>query len=237
MIELELYPLFATAPFLASFAAGIVAFLAPCVLALVPSYVSYVSGLSLRQIQSSETLGAKEHIRLVATALLFVSGFSCVFILMGLFGDLALSKLAASEWARIIGGAIIIVFALHFARIVNIPLLNIQKQANFAAKGAFLSPFILGISFALGWSPCVGPIVGAILAMGVYESGRGVALMSVFSLGLGLPFMLIAFFASWTLGALNKIKPYYRWVEIIGAILLGAIGASYIYDGVRILTL
>jgi cytochrome c-type biogenesis protein len=232
MFETELYSLFDAAPFFISFAAGILSFLAPCVLAIVPSYVSYMSGLSLKQIQHSDQLSAKEHIRLTATAFLFVIGFSCVFVSIGALSDFAVADLIASPWSGAIGGAIIVLFALHFARVINIPFLNIQKQANFTAKVAFLSPFVLGVSFALGWTPCVGPVLGAIITISFQESGRGVALMSLFSFGLGLPFLLIAFFASWALGAFNKIKPYYRYIEIVGACLLGAIGVSYIYDGV-----
>ncbi|MDR2639423.1 MAG: cytochrome c biogenesis protein CcdA [Helicobacteraceae bacterium] len=239
MFETELYSLFNAAPFFISFAAGVLSFLAPCVLAIVPSYISYMSGLSLKQIQRSDELSAKEHIRLVATAFLFVLGFSCVFIAIGVFGDLALGAVINNHWSRVIGGAIIVIFGLHFAHIINIPFLNMQKQASFTAKAAFLSPFVLGASFAVGWTPCTGPVLGAIITMSFQESGRGAsaALMSLFSLGLGLPFLLIALFASWALSAINKIKPYYRWIEIIGACLLGAIGVSYIYDGVRLLTL
>ncbi|MDR0663923.1 MAG: cytochrome c biogenesis protein CcdA [Helicobacteraceae bacterium] len=239
MLEEELYSLFSSAPFIISFAAGILSFLAPCVLAIVPSYISYISGLSLKQIQHFETLNFVEHIRLVATAFLFVLGFSCVFIAIGVFGDLALGNLIANPWARVIGGAIIVAFGLHFAHIINIPLFNVHKQANFTAKIAFLSPFILGVSFALGWTPCAGPILGAIITMSFQEGSRGAAtaLMSLFSLGLGLPFLLIAFFASWAFSALDKIKPYYRRIEIAGSIVLGAIGLSYIYDGIKLLAL
>ncbi|MDR1451273.1 MAG: cytochrome c biogenesis protein CcdA [Helicobacteraceae bacterium] len=239
MFEEELYSLFSAAPFFVSFAAGILSFLAPCVLALAPSYISYISGLSLKQIQLSETIGVKEHAKLVATAFLFVLGFSCVFVAIGIFGDLALSGLIVNPWARVIGGAIIVAFGLHFARAINIPFLNMQKRANFTAKAAFLSPFALGVSFALGWTPCAGPVLGAIITMSLEEGARGDAatLMSLFSLGLGLPFLLIAFFASWTLNALDAIKPYFRYVEIAGGVLLGAIGVSYIYDGIRLLTL
>jgi cytochrome c-type biogenesis protein len=239
MFEDKLTAFFSAAPYLVSFAAGILSFLAPCVLAIVPSYVSYISGLSINKLKHSETLSAKEHIHLIVTAFIFIFGFSTIFIALGIFGDLAFARLMRSQWARVIGGVIIVIFALYFARIIKIPLFSWSFQTNFGSKIAFLSPYILGVSFALGWTACTGPILGAIITMSFQEGGRGgaTALMSIFSLGLGLPFLLIAFFASWALSALNKIKPYFRVIEVIGAIILGAIGVSYIYDGIRVLTL
>ncbi|GHS88513.1 cytochrome C biogenesis protein CcdA [Campylobacterota bacterium] len=238
MLEQELFGAFHSAPFIASFLAGVVSFLAPCHLSLVPSYLSYISGLSIREIEHAENISRARRLRVVFAAFLFIAGFSTVFISIGVLGDLLIGGEELGYWfnrplTAIIGGVVIIVFALHFMHIINIPFLNTSSQTKFAAKASFLAPYMLGISFAVGWTPCTGPILGAIAMMSFQEGLRGdaVLLMSLFSLGLGVPFMLLALITTWSLGVLSKIKRYFRAVEIAGGLLLFAIGAYYVYNG------
>ncbi|MGE4295096.1 MAG: cytochrome c biogenesis CcdA family protein [Campylobacterales bacterium] len=231
MFEEQLIEFFYTAPFLVSFLAGILSFLAPCVLPMIPAYMSYISGLSVAQLNGATVMTRREHLRLIGAAAMFVLGFSAVFVTIGALSDFFIAELLASGWARLIGGAIIIVFGLHFMQIIQIPILNMQKQANFSTKISFFAPFVLGLSFAIGWTPCVGPILGSIIMVSAQEAGRGVVLMSLYALGLGIPFLLVAALTAWAFGLMNRIKKYFKIVEIVGGVLLIGIGGSIAYGG------
>lgn len=237
MFEEQLIEFFYTAPFLVSFLAGILSFLAPCVLPMIPAYMSYISGLSVAQLQGGAGMSRAEHMRLFGAAVMFVLGFSTVFILIGALSDFFIAELLASGWSRLIGGLIIIVFGLHFMHVIQIGFLNMQKQAHFSTKISFFAPFVLGLSFAVGWTPCVGPILGSIIMVSAQEAGRGVALMSLYALGLGIPFLLVAVLTAWAFGLMNRIKQYFRVVEIVGGVLLIAIGISIAYGGYQMVGL
>jgi cytochrome c-type biogenesis protein len=234
MFEEQLIEFFYTAPFLVSFAAGVLSFLAPCVLPMIPAYMSYISGLSVAQMQDAGKMTRAEHMRLFGAAVMFVLGFSVVFVMLGVLSDFFIADILASPWARIIGGAIIIVFGLHFMHVIQIGFLNMQKQANFSTKVTFIAPFVLGLSFAIGWTPCVGPILGSILMVSAQEAGRGAILMSLYAAGLAIPFLLVAALTAWAFAFMNRIKRYFRVIEIVGGVLLIAIGLSIGYDGIRV---
>ena len=231
MLEEQLLEFFYTAPFLVSFAAGVLSFLAPCVLPMIPAYMSYISGLSVAQLSGTDKMTRKEHLRLFGAAVAFVLGFSVVFITIGALSDLFIADLLASPWARLVGGVIIIIFGLHFMHVIQIGFLNMQKQANFSTKIGLIAPFVLGLSFAIGWTPCVGPILGSIIMVSAQEAGRGVILMSLYAAGLAIPFLLVAALTAWAFAFMNRIKKYFRVVEIVGGVLLIAIGASIFYGG------
>lgn len=235
MLEEQLIEFFSTAPYLVSFLAGLLSFLAPCVLPMIPAYMSYISGVSVSELQSSSTLTKKQHLKLVVTAIMFVLGFSTVFVLLGVLSDYFIADLLSSNWTKIVGGLIIIVFGLHFMQVIQIGFLNVQKQSNFSTNVNFFAPFVLGLSFAIGWTPCVGPILGSILMISAQEAGRGVVLMSLYALGLGIPFILVALLTSIAFSAMNKIKKYFRVIEIVGGVLLILIGGSILYDGAKAL--
>lgn len=235
MFEEQLIEFFYTAPFLVSFAAGLLSFLAPCVLPMIPAYMSYISGMSVSQLQSGEKLTTKEHLKLLTTALMFVLGFSVVFVIIGVLSDYFIADLLTSGWTRLFGGLIIIVFGLHFMQVVQIRFLNMQKQANFTSKVSLFAPFMLGLSFAVGWTPCVGPILGSIIMISAQEAGRGVVLMSLYALGLGIPFLLVALLTSVAFNVISRIKNHFRKIEIIGGVLLIAIGVGILYDGYKII--
>ncbi|MDR0747015.1 MAG: cytochrome c biogenesis protein CcdA [Helicobacteraceae bacterium] len=231
MYEEYLSEFFTAAPFIISFVAGVLSFLAPCVLPLVPAYVSYMSALSVSRLKQGEKLGIKEHIRLVLCAFLFVLGFSLVFIVMGLSVDLLIYRLFNHIAVKLAGAAVIIVFALHFMHIIHIRFLDYHKEVHIKTKIAFLAPFFLGISFAVGWTACVGPVLGAILTYSASgHQGYGTALMSLYALGLGVPFMLIAFLTSYAFEFLNRLKRYFLYIEILSGLLLMFLGVSLIYD-------
>ncbi|GHV02265.1 cytochrome C biogenesis protein CcdA [Campylobacterota bacterium] len=232
MFEEHLIDIFSQSPLFISFLAGILSFLAPCVLPMVPAYVSYISSLSISKIKNGDRLNTKEHIHLVITAVLFVLGFSAVFITFGALIDLVIYKLFVHPIAKIVAGAIIVVFAFHFMGVFSLRFLSFQKQTTLTTKIAFLSPFVLGLSFALGWTPCTGPILGAIMTMSIQQQEGGVLLMSLYSLGLGVPFILIAFLTTAIFRLLDRVKRYYKLIEILTGVLLLIMGGMTLYDGI-----
>lgn len=211
--------------FAGAFLAGLLSFLSPCVLPLVPAYISYISGVSVDALRSDQG-HVKGHA--LIQSLWFIAGFSLVFIALGasatLIGQLLLANL---NILGKIAGIIIFVFGLHYAGILRIPWLMYEARfhTNVSAKFGF-GALILGIAFAFGWTPCVGPILGAILAIAGAQDhvGNGVLLLAVYSSGLAIPFLLAALatdrFMRWT----QRFKHHFRAVEIVSGVLLMIVG-------------
>lgn len=233
-MEETLIALFTNAPYIASFLAGVLTFFSPCVLALVPAYLSYVSGLSIKQL-SDEHLTIQSRVKVIEASLLFITGFSIIFVLLGASMANLVEDIFAYEWIRYLAGTIIIIFGLHFMGIISIKFLNYEARANFGdlekkSTGFWakflhkISPFLLGVSFALGWTPCIGPIFTAIISLGAQEEVKSIILMVIYTLGLGIPFLLSALLTNRALALFIKIKKYFRVIEIIGGVLLILIG-------------
>ncbi|MCL2144637.1 MAG: cytochrome c biogenesis protein CcdA [Endomicrobia bacterium] len=219
-------------PLLASFAAGILTFVSPCVLPLIPAFVSFITGASIEDLRDQKTSLRKTFIKSVV----FVLGFGAVFIILGLSASwLGGVLIEFREWLRYIGGAIVIIFGLHMAGIFRIKFLYRQASASGKIKSGatWAGTFFVGAAFALGWTPCVGPILSSILilASAAGSAASGFWLLLFYSLGLGIPFILTSLFISWFLRFFNFIKKYYRIVEIISGILLVTVGALIITDG------
>ncbi|MCX2716684.1 cytochrome C biogenesis protein [Helicobacter sp. MIT 21-1697] len=221
-LENALMILYNNMPFGASFLAGILTFLSPCILPLIPPYISYISGVSIRDLHSKNT-AHKSHI--VFTSLLFIAGFSFVFITLGIFASTAFGTFLISSWMHYIAGGIIIIFGIHFLFPFRLHFLykSIQYDLNFARFG-FLSPFVLGVGFSIGWSPCVGPILTSILTLSLLNPSYALWLMICYSAGLGLAFLLVAVFVDAGLNLLKKLTPFLRVIEIISGLLLILIG-------------
>ena len=212
---------------LAAFFAGILSFLSPCVIPLVPGYISFVSGLSLDELtKSADPKAAMKKAGL--GSVLFVLGFSVVFVMMGAsasaIGNFLRDHLnVISKFA----GVVIILFGLHTSGILPIRWLYYQKniETSRLAPG-FIGSFLMGLAFAFGWTPCIGPILAGILALAATEGtiARGVFLLSVYSLGLGIPFILTGFFVNKFLQFFARYKRFVRWGEILSGILLIAVG-------------
>ncbi len=212
-----------------SFIAGVLTFLAPCTLPLAPAYLSFISGASAKDLADPSKLNIVRK-KVVLNGLFYVLGFSLVFIFLGLLfgiGGLALAKYQAV--LSQIGGAFIIIFGLYLMHIFDLSFLDFlqkEKKFKFVSKlrpGTPASSAILGITFALGWTPCVGPILASILflASSTATAFQGAILLAVFSLGLALPFMALAFgvsHATKTVQKLSKILPYISFIG--GAFLL-----------------
>lgn len=216
---------------IAVFVAGIVSFLSPCVLPLVPGYLSYVTGQSLDGKQSQPRVGGT--FSALGLSLSFVLGFSTIFVALGA------SATAISRWlltytyeANIVGGAIVILFGLFTMGVVKLGWLERDLRLHPAmAGGRPLSAYILGVAFAFGWTPCIGPVLGAILTMSAMPSAvsNGVALLSVYSLGLGFPFLVSAIFTD---RIFSRLRPMRR----VGWILQASAGVVMVLMGVAMIT-
>ncbi len=178
------------------FLAGLISFLSPCVLPLVPPYLCYLAGTTLDQISDEEGVSRTVYFRIVLSAILFVVGFTTVFIFLGASAtSIGQFLVSYPEWLSRIAGVIIVIMGLHFLGVFRIPLLNRDTRYHGdTGTGTYLGAYFMGIAFAFGWTPCIGPVLGAILfvAAGQETVGEGMGLLAIYSLGLGLPFILAA---------------------------------------------
>ena len=193
--------------------AGVLSFLSPCVLPIVPPYLAYMGGISLSEMRENQSARR----RVVLPAIFFVLGLSTIFLLLGFavsaFGSFFLqNQLLFSR----VSGAMIVVFGLHFLGVIRIPLLN--REARMDAKsdgGTAFGAYVLGLAFAFGWTPCIGPQLGAILSLAAQEASlvRGTVLLGVYALGLGLPFLLAALFIERAIGVMARLKRHMKTIE------------------------
>jgi cytochrome c-type biogenesis protein len=214
-------------------AAGVVSFLSPCVLPLVPAYLSFLAGTSLSELQTGR---AGQRGRLLLTALAFVLGFSAVFILLGATATV-LGRWVAGyfRWLERLAGALIVVLGLHVTGLLRLPFLMVERRLHPAPQAVGLvQAFGVGAAFAFGWTPCVGPILAGILALaGTQETvSQGMVLLSAYAAGLGAPFLLAALAVNGFLAWMQRFKRYLRWVEIVSGALLIAIGLAIAFGGI-----
>lgn len=211
---------------LLAFAGGLLSFLSPCVLPVVPPYLAYMGGISMGEMT---TPGAARR-RVIPPAFFFVLGLSTVFLLYGFaasaFGRFVLTNL---ETFNRISGAVVMVFGLHFLGVFRIGILDREARLDAGDRGgSTLGAYILGLAFAFGWTPCNGPILSGILTMAMQgnDMGRTLFLMGVYALGLGLPFLLSAVFIVQAMGLMKRLKPHMRKIEIAMGLLLLIVGAT-----------
>ncbi|MDI6778820.1 MAG: cytochrome c biogenesis protein CcdA [Bacteroidota bacterium] len=212
---------------LTAFAFGFLSFISPCVLPIVPGYISFISGVSLLEIEKSSNSKVARR-KIILNTLLFVLGFSVVFILLGAtataIGQFLFANLTILSQ---IAGGIIIIFGLHLAGVFKIKFLNYEKRIHSQLKPlGYLGSFVVGLAFAFGWTPCIGPILGGILALAAQKEtvGEGIVLLASYSAGLGIPFLITGFSLSIFYNAFNKIKHHFRKIEIAGGVLLIIVG-------------
>ena len=223
----------ATVGYAVSFGAGILSFLSPCVLPLIPSYVTFVTGLSLEDVQKSK------HIALVH-ALLFVLGFTIVFLAMGATAT-ALGRMLGynREWVGRIGGVIVIALGLYLLGAFNFALLARERRVHVATKPlGYLGSVVVGMAFAAGWTPCIGPILGAVLTYTASsaELGRGLGLLLAYSLGLAVPFILAALLMDRFVGVISRYRSAMLWSSRIAGGVLVVVGAMMATNTLRVLT-
>ncbi|MEJ2182452.1 MAG: cytochrome c biogenesis protein CcdA [Nitrospirota bacterium] len=222
-----------------SFLAGVVSFLSPCVLPLVPSYISFVAGVSFEELTSDED---RRRIRklTVTNSLVFIAGFSTVFVALGASSSL-LGRLFFNyqDTLRIVGGVIVIVFGLFMAGMFKMNFL--MREWKFHLKGrpaGFVGAFFIGMAFAAGWTPCIGPILGSILVFAGSKGSAvyGLKLLSVYSLGLALPFLLSALAFNTFISYTNALKKHMPTVMLISGLLLVAFGVLLLTNKVQALS-
>lgn len=218
-----------TIGFLAAFGAGIISFLSPCVLPLVPAYVSYVAGGSAQDVEHSQPRA--RHAALGASVL-FVAGFSTVFIALGASASaLGLLLQRYRHEANLVAAAVVIAFGLFMLGLWRwIPWLQRDLRLHLpVAGGTPLAGFVLGLAFAFGWTPCIGPILGAILAVTAsHASTSGIALLSAYSLGLGVPFLLTALFIDRATQLLRRLRGVGAGLQIGGGLVLVVFGVAMV---------
>lgn len=206
---------------LTAFLAGIVSFISPCVLPLIPAYLSFLTGSSLEELKAERD--ATQRTRVLLHALSFVAGFTVVFMLFGLSASAVGAAFADyKDWIARIGGVIVIILGLNMIGVFKIPFLMMDKRLQMrSANRSFIASFLVGIGFAAGWSPCIGPILGGIILLASQQKiGVAAGLLFVYSMGLAIPFMLTAALISQALGVLNRIKRYLGVIEVTAGVFL-----------------
>ena len=199
-----------------AFGAGLISFLSPCVLPLIPGYISYISGSSLNELVEKKNVN-------IIPIILFTLGFSIVFVIFGAASTyLGQVLLQNSYELRIAAGLVIIIFSLHILGLVNLKFLNYEKRIQTNVKNNFYSPLLIGMAFAFGWTPCIGPILGSILVLAATEESinRGILLLIFYSLGLALPFILSGYLIQKFLMFSKNFKKNINLVSKIGGIIL-----------------
>lgn len=210
-----------------AFFAGLASFLSPCVLSLVPAYISYLGGRSASSVNSDG--GNPSRWETFFHGIAFVFGFSLIFITLGLaVSSLGQLLYEIREWLARIGGAIIMVFGLHMIGIFRIPFLeyDLRPKNKVQKNRGYLSSILLGIVFSAGWSPCVGPVLGGILTL-AFQGGsiiQGFLLLSAYSAGMAIPFLIAAIGIGWVTELLQKYKKVMRITEIVMGVILFIVG-------------
>ena len=202
--------------YLIAFGAGLISFLSPCVLPLIPGYISYISGQSLQEILNKKEIN-------FFPLILFCLGFSTVFVLLGASASfLGQTLLQNSEILRIVAGIVIIIFSLQLIGIINIPYLNFEKRFDAKESRNILFPYVIGVAFGFGWTPCIGPILGSILALASIEEtlSRAVILLILYSLGLAIPFVLSGYLIQKFLLFSKNFRKNINLISKIGGIVL-----------------
>ena len=210
--------------------AGVISFLSPCVLPIVPPYLAYMGGISVQDMAD----GKHSNRPVIVASVFFAMGLSTVFIFLGftssLLGQIFLQN---QRTFGIVAGLTIILFGLHFFGLIRIPFLYREARIDAGDKGgSAFGAYLLGLAFAFGWTPCIGPILGTILAVAAQEGsvGRGIILMALYALGLGLPFIIAAIFINQAVGVMNHFKRHMANIERLMGGLLIFVGLALVFD-------
>lgn len=215
-----------------AFAGGLLSFLSPCVLPLVPPYLAFIGGTTIDQISDEETADKAAERRVLISSVFFVLGLATVFVTLGATAT-ALGQILLRNMILFgqISGGVIIIFGLHFLGVFKIPFL--MREARFDAgqsAGGYVGAYVIGLAFAFGWTPCIGPILATILAQAAQEETimTGVAQLSVYAAGLGLPFILAAFFVRPFMNWMKGFRKHMGLVEKAMGLLLIVVGIAMI---------
>jgi len=216
---------------LVAFTAGLISFLSPCVLPLIPSYMAFITGISLEELSVHENQ-KKIRLTVVWNSLLFIGGFSSIFIAMGASATFLGTFLQENiRWFEIIGGSVVIILGLHFAGLFKLKFLERERKFHLKNKPlGFLGTFVVGMAFGAGWTPCVGPILGSILTLAATTQDvvKGIVLLVFYSLGLGIPFFLAGILLHKFFEYFKTIRKHFRIITAVGGILLIIVGVLLI---------
>ncbi|HLC96729.1 MAG TPA: cytochrome c biogenesis protein CcdA [Candidatus Nanoarchaeia archaeon] len=211
----------AEASVLAAFIGGLVSFLSPCVLPLIPGFLAYLSGTSLGDTSTISRM------KMFLNSIFFVLGFSLVFALLGVLLNTILqsSSYAVQTWLGRLGGLIIIIFGLYLIGLIKIPFLQREHKLKVRKFSiTYVTSFVFGAAFAVGWSPCVGAVLGSVLALAISQPALSFWLLLTYSIGLGIPFLLVGFFSTEALNLIKKSEKVLKYFNIIVGILLIILG-------------
>ena len=206
-------------PFTIAFLAGVFSFLSPCVLPIVPGFISYIVGKSFSDIQNNSK---KDNLKLLPLIILFIIGFSIVFIIMGASIDfLSDFFYSLKKEMNIFSGVLIIFLGLFFLGILKVPILNLERKLNFDKLQNFsFFPLLIGMAFAFGWSPCIGPILGSVLAIAIDDSVNGTLLLTVYSIGLGIPFLIVGLMMGKLIILSKNLIKFTKFFHILTGLIL-----------------
>lgn len=210
-----------------AFSAGLITFLSPCILPIFPSYLAYITGISIDELSHEMNLKRARKL-VVINSLLFILGFSIVFVILGASATF-LGKFFSKNirWLEIIGGIIVILLGMHFAGIFRLKFLDHEKRIHLREKPlGFLGTVLVGMTFGAGWTPCVGPMLGAILtvAAATQDILKGIIILLSYSVGLGIPFLISAIIVHKFFEHFKNIKKYFKIISAVGGVLLIIIG-------------
>ncbi len=237
MFGLDIFDAALLPALMVALAAGALSFLSPCVLPIVPPYLAYMSGITMAEMTGTRpgpggAAVAVDRRRTIVPALFFVMGLSTVFLLLGFTASaFGLFFLRHQEVFVQVAGVVVIVFGLHFLGVFRIPLLMREARLDAGDRGgSAFGAYVLGLAFAFGWTPCIGPILGAILAMAASEGDvtRGTLLLGVYALGLGVPFLLAAVFVQRSMGLMARMRRHMALIERLMGLLLVAVGIALV---------
>jgi len=206
-------------PFTIAFLAGVFSFLSPCVLPIVPGFISYIVGKSFSDLQHNSK---RDNLKLLPLILLFISGFSLVFIIMGASIDfLSDFFYDLKKEMNIFSGILIIFLGLFFLGILKVPFSDLERKLNFEKlQNISFFPLLIGMAFAFGWSPCIGPILGSVLAIAINDSINGTLLLSIYSIGLGLPFLIVGLMMGKLINVSKNLVRFSRHFQILTGFVL-----------------
>ncbi len=217
-----------------AFWAGVISFVSPCVLPLLPSYLTFITGISFEDLSRDDRDSVRR--ATVLHSLAFIAGFTVVFVMMGaLFGVLGETLFEFRGIVRRIGAVLIILFGIYVTGLVRVPFMDRERKMHLRDKPAgYLGSGLVGITFAAGWSPCLGPIVGSILGLAMIGSsmnaGYGILLLFIYSVGLGLPFLAASLAFNTFLSLFNRFKRFIPAVNIVSGFILVAVGVFLLFS-------
>ena len=223
-----------------AFTAGLASFVSPCVLPLIPSFITYITGLSFQQLQEAHP-GGCIRLRVALHCLLFIAGFSLVYTAMGVVAGSLFTFLSEGlVWIQKIGGVLIFLFGVHLTGLFHFGILLGEKRVQIHDKPAgYIGSFLVGLVFSAGWTPCTGPILGAVLTMAAGSSGgsvRGGILLATYSAGLGLPFLLSGLLFHGFLSFFNRFRKYIRMAELATGSMLMIVGVMLFFNWLSVVT-